>query len=140
MPASPKRITNGDVLVGVILRSTDWSEGLTFLTEPEAYIQVGTWWYQDGRELAAHRHIKNPRDTDLTQEAIVVMSGGVRVDFYDHEDVCTHSEVLDAGDLAIMLTGGHGYEILEPDTKIIEFKNGPFVSVERDKQRIDRGP
>ena len=27
----------------------------------------------------------------------------------------------------------HGYQTLDPDTKVIEVKNGPFVSVEHDK-------
>ena len=37
------------------------------------------------------------------------------------------------GDMAIMAYGGHSYKILEDNTKIIETKNGPFISVDVDK-------
>ena len=36
----------------------------------------------------------------------------------------------------VMIAGGHGFEILEPNTKIVECKNGPFISVEKDKRPI----
>ena len=45
--------------------------------------------------------------------------------------------VLREGDTAIMAFGGHGYTILENNTKIIESKNGPFVSVELDKIKYE---
>ena len=38
-----------------------------------------------------------------------------------------------AGDFAVLLAGGHGYEIQEDDTRIIETKNGPFLGVDLDK-------
>ena len=40
------------------------------------------------------------------------------------------------GDLAVFVSGGHGYHILEDNTKIIETKNGPFTGVENDKVRF----
>ena len=43
---------------------------------------------------------------------------------------------MNVGDLAVFVYGGHGYEILEDDTKIIEAKNGPFINVEKDKERF----
>ena len=27
-----------------------------------------------------------------------------------------------------MLSGGHGYEVLEDDTKVLEIKNGPYYT------------
>jgi hypothetical protein len=41
--------------------------------------------------------------------------------------------ILKEGELAVFGYGGHGYEILEDDTQIIESKNGPFAGVEQDK-------
>jgi len=64
------------------------------------------------------------------------MQGSVQVDFYDDDNKVFCSETLKRGDLAIMLSGGHGYEILEDNTKIVECKNGPFVSVGKDKELI----
>ena len=50
-------------------------------------------------------------------------------------DKCEYLEEyeLKEGDLAVFVYGGHGYEILEDDTKIIETKNGPFTGVKNDK-------
>ncbi len=82
-----------------------------------------------------HQHIFNKRSNNLTQECNIVISGSLCVTLYD-EGGEFHSVILRAGDLMVMIAGGHGFEILEPDTKIIECKNGPFVSVEKDKQLI----
>ena len=120
----------------VIHRKEDWKEGLDFLTADEMFCQVGTWWYQKGKILNGHRHIYNERDNTLTQECVIVMAGSMRVDLYDEDDNVFRSDVLKSGDMMIMVEGGHGYEILEADTKIVECKNGPFVSVEKDKKLI----
>ena len=44
--------------------------------------------------------------------------------------------VLYEGDLAVFTYGGHGYEILEDGTKIIEAINGPFMDVSIDKTKF----
>ena len=44
--------------------------------------------------------------------------------------------VLSEGDLAVYAFGGHGYEMLKDDTQIVETKNGPFVSVDKDKEKF----
>ena len=123
-------------LVAVLHRKEDWKEGLDFQTPDETYCQVGTWWYQPNQPLKPHRHIENPRPNKLTQECVIVMNGTLGVDLYDNDDNIFHSETLRTGDFMVMLEGGHGYRILEPDTKVVECKNGPFISVESDKVLI----
>jgi hypothetical protein len=44
--------------------------------------------------------------------------------------------VLFEGDLTVFAYGGHGFEMLEDDTKIIESKSGPFTDVETDKTKF----
>ena len=51
-------------------------------------------------------------------------------------DVRGKAEQFYQGDLAVFGFGGHGYEILEDDTQIIESKNGPFISVDKDKKKF----
>ncbi len=127
------RIEEKGELVAIVLKKDQWKNGLDFLTPDEAFCQVGTWWYDEGKELRAHRHIENQRPNDLTQECVIVMNGSVRVDLYDNTDTVFQSVTLAAGDLMVLLHGAHGYEILESDTKVIECKNGPFISVDKDK-------
>jgi hypothetical protein len=47
------------------------------------------------------------------------------VDFYDLDKSYVASTVLEAGDVALMNVGGHGFEILE-DCLFVEVKQGPF--------------
>jgi len=44
--------------------------------------------------------------------------------------------VIGTGDVAILLRGGHGYEILEDGTEVLEVKNGPYVGADRDRRRL----
>ena len=67
---------------------------------------------------------------------VYVKKGKMRVLIYDSENSFSGDFILNEGDLAVMLDGGHGYEILENDTQIIESKNGPFLGVENDKTRF----
>ena len=131
-----KEIRYKDDTVAIIHCNSDWKEGLDFLTPDQTFIQVGTWWYQNGKSLKAHRHKINGRVTERTQESVIVINGSLRIDFYDDHNNIFQSEILKAGDIGIILTVGHGYQILEDNTKTIEVKNGPFISVEKDKELI----
>ena len=95
-----------------------------------------TWWYPKDKALKAHRHIKNDRTIERTQESVIVLNGRLRIDLYNDANEIFHQDELAAGDMCIMLTNGHGYQILENDTKVVEVKNGPFTSVEKDKELI----
>lgn len=57
----------------------------------------------------------------------------MKVTLYSEEFKELESFILYTGDLAVFAYGGHGYEILEDNTQIIESKNGPFTGVEKDK-------
>ncbi|MGA3286501.1 MAG: hypothetical protein ABSD46_03650 [Bacteroidota bacterium] len=125
-----------DKTVALFHKNNEWKKGLDFLTTNDAFIQTGTWWYDNGQVLKAHRHILNERNVNLTQETFIVLCGRLRVDLYDESNNVFHKEILTAGDLGIILSCGHGYVILEDNTKVVEVKNGPFVSVEKDKELI----
>lgn len=123
-------------VVAIFHKADAWKEGLDFLTPNETFIQAGTWWYGAGKDLRAHRHIHNPREASRTEETIVIQSGRLRVDLYDKAGKIFHVEELVAGDIGVILEVGHGYKVLEDNTKVVEVKNGPFISVEADKEFI----
>lgn len=131
-----KRIEKDGVLYAIVHRYGDWKEGLDFFTPDEMFLQVGTFWYEKGKRCKAHRHIRNERVNLFTQECNIVIAGSVRTNLYDDDGQMFYSVLLKSGDLMVMVAGAHGFEILEPDTKIIECKNGPFISVEKDKRAI----
>jgi hypothetical protein len=122
--------------VAIFHRAGEWKAGLDFVTPNDTFIQAGTWWYSKGKALKAHVHIPNERQVPHTQEVIVIMNGQLRVDLYGEDGRVFHQEVLGAGDVGVILEAGHGYEALQDDTKVVEVKNGPFTSVEKDKRLL----
>tara|TARA_B100000579_G_C22387002_1_gene645481 strand:+ start:346 stop:651 length:306 start_codon:yes stop_codon:yes gene_type:complete len=100
------------------------------------FVQVGSWWYDKGKMLDKHIHHDFERSAMRTQESVYVKKGSMRVTLYTEELEEFKEYDLFEGDLAVFAYGGHGYEILEDDTQIIESKNGPFVDVETDKNKF----
>ena len=46
-------------------------------------------------------------------------------------------EDLGPGDVSITLYGGHNYEILEENTRVLEYKTGPYYGQTEDKVFLD---
>lgn len=131
-----KPITYKDEVVAIFHKANEWKEGLDFLTPDTTYIQAGTWNYNKNKVLKAHRHKHNPRVINRTQETFILLSGKLRVELYDDNNDIFLKEELSAGDIGIIFNIGHGYYILEDNTKVLEVKPGPFTSVENDKEMI----
>lgn len=124
-------------LLAVVWRDSDWSDGLAFPTPDDFTLQVGNWQYPEGKKLAAHRHIENVRSVSQTHEMVFVKSGRLKVSVFDSNNDLVTAVDLEAGDYAVMGDCGHGYEILEDKTQVLEAKTGPFVGVEADKVSIE---
>ena len=77
-----------------------------------------------------------PYNTSGAKETIFVKQGSVKVELFTEKEEFLQDYILYQGDLAVFGYGGHGYEILQDNTQIIESKNGPFVSVEMDKKKF----
>ena len=56
------------------------------------------------------------------------------MDFYDSDQCYLESRILEAGDVILLATGGHGFEVLE-EIEMIEVKQGPYAG-EVDKTRF----
>ena len=102
----------------------------------KAFYRLGPGGMIKGKKLDRHYHNFIERNSNLTQECVVVISGKMRVDVFDEEQSFIESFTIVEGEFAIFEAGGHGYEILEENTKIIETKNGPFMGVNIDKTRF----
>lgn len=127
---------NGVVLARYIPADTAWEGGLSFFSEDEDYIQVGTWGYDSPKELLAHTHNEVHRDVAWTQEVIFVKKGSIRAEIYDLSNKKVKYIDCKVGDIIILLRGAHGYHILEDDTQVLEVKNGPYVGAELDRVRL----
>jgi len=131
-----KKIEQDGKIISIIYRDEDWKKGLNFITPSEMFVQVGSWWYDKGKVLDKHVHKDFDRVARRTQECVYVRKGSMKVTLYKEDLTMFDSFVLKEGDLAVFAYGGHGYEILENDTQIIESKNGPFIDVDTDKLKF----
>ena len=120
--------------LALIIRSSYQPSAIDFLT-PESYGQQVAYMNRPkGEIIKAHIHEPISRQLVGTQEVLYVRSGRIRVDFYESDRTYVSSAVLLPGDLMLLNTGGHGFEVLE-DTDMIEIKQGPYAEG-RDKTRF----
>ena len=131
-----KKIEHNGKIISIIYRDEDWTKGLNFITPDEMFVQVGSWWYDKGKVLDKHVHKDFDRVAKRTQECVYVRKGSMKVTLYKEDLSMLDTFILNQGDLAVFAYGGHGDEILENDTQIIESKNGPFLDVETDKLKF----
>lgn len=131
-----REIIKDELIYARIIRANEWNEGLSFFSKDEEYVQVGTWVYPEGKELAAHVHNFLPRDISHTQEVLFIKKGKIEASIFDKNNYLFSKIELNEGDIIILLNGGHGYKILENNTQVLEIKNGPYLGAEADRKRI----
>lgn len=119
---------------GIIIRASFHDEGIRFVTPGDYSQQLAYMHHQEGKRIDAHVHNEVHRDIRLTQEVLVIRKGRLRVDFYTEEQEYLESRVLSQGDIILLVSGGHGFKVLE-EVEMIEVKQGPYVG-ENDKVRF----
>jgi mannose-6-phosphate isomerase-like protein (cupin superfamily) len=130
-----EEIKNDGKVLSVIIKASYRREGIQFFTSSDFSQQLGYMNRAKGYSIPPHRHNLVERKVTLTQEVLYIKSGKVRVDFYDDDQVYLESRVLEQGDVILLASGGHGFEMLE-DSEMIEVKQGPYCG-EEDKVRFD---
>ena len=113
-----------------------WGDGLSFFSPDGDYEQVGTWGYNQGKVLLAHTHNKVARTVYWTQEVLYIRKGKLKASIFDAQGRLIAELVAQSGDLLVLLRGGHGYEILEDGTQVLEIKNGPYLGADLDRKRL----
>ena len=127
-------IKKRDVTLGIIVRNEYRQEGVSFITPNELSQQVAYMRHPDGKVIDAHVHNMVHRNVVLTQEVLFIKKGKLRVDFYDDYKDYIQSVVLQAGDTILLVSGGHGFKVLE-EVEMIEVKQGPYTG-DLDKTRF----
>lgn len=120
--------------LAIILRSPYEPVGQEFVSENGDYLQLGAMNLEKGRILKPHIHKSRDEHVPITQEALIIMEGKLRVDFY-YENKKVKDTTLNTGDIIILLSGGHGFEMLEK-TKLVEIKQGQYIDQKMDKEYI----
>lgn len=125
---------NNDVLAIII--SDDYEcKGIKFVTPDDYSQQMAYMHHEKGHVILPHVHNEVKREILYTKEVLVIKKGKLRCDFYSEDRVYLKSVILCAGDIILLVSGGHGFECLE-ETVMIEIKQGPYAG-EGDKTRFD---
>lgn len=121
-------------LLAIIIKSGFKEKGIHFFTQNDLSQQLAYMNHPSGKIIEPHVHNPVPREVQYTQEVLFIKSGKIRVDFYDEGQKYLESRILEGGDVILLATGGHGFEVLE-EIEMIEVKQGPYVG-EEDKKRF----
>ncbi|MES2999088.1 MAG: hypothetical protein V4787_00225 [Pseudomonadota bacterium] len=123
------------VLYAIIVRHDFQKPGVHFFTPGDFSQQLGSMSHPTGHRIDPHVHREVVRNVRRTQEVLLIRRGRLRVDFYDEQRVNIGCRTLDAGDVMLLVQGGHGFEVLEA-CDMIEIKQGPYLGDE-DKVRFN---
>ncbi len=129
-----KKITDGDQLLALIVSHQFSEPGIHFFTPDQLSQQLAYMRHPVGKHIQPHIHNSVPREVEYTQEVLFIRKGKLRVDFYNVQQDYLESYILESGDVILLVTGGHGFEVLE-ELEMIEVKQGPYVG-EQDKTRF----
>lgn len=131
-----RTICKDQMIYAIIGRVDETKNGWKFGDDIDSPLQWGIGLFQSGVELRPHYHLVRSRlSPHKTREFIYVVKGSVEVSFYENMNLIDR-DVLSEGGFVYFIDGTHGLKIIDNDTRLIEVKNGPFVSTEKDKERI----
>jgi len=119
-------------VLAIIVRSSFSQPGINFFTPNDYSQQLAYMSHPTGKEIQPHVHKKVQREVHYTQETLFIRKGKLQVDFYSDDQQYLESRVLEAGDVILLIKGGHGFKVLE-DLEMFEVKQGPYAG---DKDKI----
>ena len=129
-----EQIKHDGEMLALILRHEYSKPGISFFTPNDLSQQLAYMHHPAGKLIDAHFHNPVPRTVTYTQETLFIKRGRLRVDFFDDEQHYLESRELKAGDVILLIKGGHGFEVLE-ELEMIEVKQGPYAG-DLDKTRF----
>ncbi len=134
-PNMIETILHNKIQLAYIIRADYHAEGVKFFT-PDSYSQQLAYMsHKAGHKIDAHVHNQVNRQVEFTQEVLVIRKGRLRVDFYNKNQKYLESRELKAGDIILLASGGHGFQVIE-DLEMIEIKQGPYAG-NSDKTRFE---
>lgn len=109
-------------------------KGVNFFTNPKYLQQVAFMNHPKNHSIQPHVHKKNIRKISGTSEVLIVLQGKMKIDFYSEKKKYLFSKEAKKNDIIILLTGGHGFKMLN-NCKFIEVKQGPY-QIKKDKYKF----
>ena len=124
-------------ILGIIVKSLYNSPGVNFFTSDSFPFQLGFIKQPKGYNSKPHTHTLLPESNVVrdVQEVVFVVEGVFEVDFYGDSGAVIETVILNKGDTALFVSGGHGYRVGE-DCKVVTVKQGPYPGAETAKRYI----
>lgn len=129
-----KEIEHDKNLLAIIISDNFSKDGIHFFTPDDFSQQLAYMHHPAGKIIEPHVHNAVSREVTYTLEVLFLKRGKMRVDFYDEKQNYLKSCVLKSGDVILLASGGHGFEVLE-EIEMFEVKQGPYAG-EADKTRF----
>lgn len=127
-----ERIEHCGVVFALILRKALDPETTTFYTSKDSTLQLGIIKHEKGYIEKPHIHKRSEKTVYDTLETLHIEYGRVQVSFYNEKGGEVDSAILNEGDVALLIGGGHAIRVLET-FKGVKVKQGPYLSIEDDK-------
>jgi mannose-6-phosphate isomerase-like protein (cupin superfamily) len=127
-------IKSENELLAIVISHNFDKQGIHFFTADDLSQQLAFMRHPVGKIIEPHVHNPVLREVHYTQEVLFIKRGKLRVDFYDESQKYLKSRILGAGDVLLLATGGHGFEVLE-EMEMFEVKQGPYAG-DSDKTRF----
>lgn len=132
-----RKITdNKGQTLAILLRNDYVPKQTEFYTEQSYSQQLGIIKYAKGHKIKPHFHNPVERSVIYTQEVLIIRKGVVKAFIYDQNLKLIEEVIMHKGDVILLATGGHGFEMID-DAEMIEVKQGPYNGVMNDKTHFD---
>jgi len=118
--------TEENILASIIIRRDYVPTETTFITSPDLAQQLGFVVYPAGGVIKRHIHKTVDRQNISSSEALIVRSGRLEIDIFDSGKHLLATRELNAGDMVLMVSGGHGFRVLDA-VVLLEIKLGPYA-------------
>ena len=125
-----------DMLALIVRGKYRNKKGITFFTPKESIQQFGYMRHKKSHIIKPHLHKKRKTKIMYTSEVILLLKGLLRVDFYNNKKKYLFSKKIYAGDIIMLVNGGHGFKVLK-DVEMLEVKQGPY-SLSADKTKFNK--
>ncbi|MDX2173163.1 MAG: hypothetical protein SFY56_08590 [Bacteroidota bacterium] len=122
-------------ILAIIIRNNFNKSGIHFFTPNEFSQQLAYMNHPAGKIIEPHFHKPIERSVIYTQEVLLLKRGILKVNFYDNQQQFLFNKILTQGDVILLASGGHGFEVIE-EIEMIEIKQGPYQG-DNDKVRFN---
>ena len=122
------------ILATIIRANYQKKKGINFFTKHSLPQQVAYMNHPKNYLIQPHLHKKITRKISSTSEVLIVLSGKMKINFFNKKKIYFKSKIINKNDIVILLDGGHSFKMIN-NCKFIEVKQGPFF-LNKDKNKI----